>query len=235
MQDIKKSMRIDIITLFPSMFTGPFAVSMLKKAQDKGLVQINFIDLRQFGRGSRRQVDDTPYGGGDGMLLKPEPIVAAIEAAGNLKAESRKSKDAKTSRSKIILLTPQGKTYSQPMAKKLAKEEHLILICGHYEGFDERIRTYVDMEVSIGDYVLTGGEIPAMVLVDSIARLIPGVLGGENSAHEESFSLGKTLEYPQYTRPVEFRGMKVPDILLTGNHGEIKKWRHTQSRSRLKK
>jgi tRNA (guanine37-N1)-methyltransferase len=235
MQDIKKSMRIDIITLFPSMFTGPFAVSMLKKAQDKGLVQINFIDLRQFGLGSRRQVDDTPYGGGDGMLLKPEPIVAAIEAAGNLKVESRKSKDVKTSRSKIILLTPQGKTYSQPMAKKLAKEEHLILICGHYEGFDERIRTYVDMEVSIGDYVLTGGEIPAMVLVDSIARLIPGVLGGENSAHEESFSQGKTLEYPQYTRPVEFIGMKVPDILLTGNHGEIKKWRHTQSRSRLKK
>lgn len=211
--------KVDIITLFPSMFEGPFATSMLKKAQDKKLVEINFIDLRQFGLGKHKQVDDTPYGGGDGMVLKPEPVYAAVESV--------VSKD-----SKVILLTPQGKTYDQTMALKLSKSEHLILICGHYEGFDERIRKLADYQISIGDYVLTGGEIPAMVLTDSIVRLIPGVLGGENSAHEESFSDGKTLEYPHYTRPENFQGMKVPDVLLSGNHGEIKKWRIEQSKKR---
>jgi len=211
--------RVDIITLFSSMFEGPFATSMLKKAQDRGLAEINFIDLRQFGLGKHRQVDDTPYGGGDGMVLKPEPVYSAVESVA--------SKD-----SKIILLTPQGKTYDQPMAKKLSKLQHIILVCGHYEGFDERIRKLADYQISIGDYILTGGEIPAMVLVDSIVRLIPGVLGGENSAEEESFSDGKNLEHPQYTRPEKFQGMRVPKVLLSGDHGVIKKWRHEQSKKR---
>lgn len=215
-------MRIDIITLFPSMFKGPFATSMLKKAQDNKLAKINFIDLRQFGLGPHKQVDDTPYGGGDGMVLKPEPVVAAIESV--------RSKE-----SQVILLTPQGQTYKQALAKNLSTAQQLILVCGHYEGFDERIRKFVDFQISIGDYVLTGGEIPAMVLVDSIVRLIPGVLGGENSAAEESFSDGKTLEYPQYTRPEEFRDMKVPKVLLSGNHGEIAKWRKAEATNRTKK
>ncbi len=215
-------MRIEIITLFPSMFDGPFATSMLKKAQDKDLVEINLIDLRQFGTGARRQVDDTPHGGGDGMVLKPEPVVSAIESV-------------KTAKSKVVLLTPQGKTYDQPMAKKLAKVEHLILVAGHYEGFDERIRKFADLQISIGDYVLTGGEIPAMVIVDSVIRLIPGVLGGETSATIESFFEGKNLEYPQYTKPTEFRGLKVPDVLLSGDHGEIAKWRQAESLKRTKK
>ncbi len=211
-----EKMKIDIITLFPSMFDGPFATSMLKKAQDKKLVSIKFIDLRDFGLGPRCQVDDTPYGGGDGMVLRSDVVVPAIES-------TRKGN------SKVILMTPQGQTYKQAKAKELSQENHLILVCGHYEGFDERIRDYLDMQISIGDYVLTGGEIPAMVLTDSIVRLIPGVLGGENSAIEESFSDGKTLEYPHYTKPQEFRGQKVPGILLNGNHGEIKKWRGEQS------
>jgi len=215
-------MKIDIITLFPSMFEGPFTTSMLKKAQDKKLASINFIDLRKFGIGPRRQVDDTPYGGGDGMVLKPEPVVTAIESV-------------RKKLTKVILLTPQGRTFKQATAKKLSKAEHLVLVCGHYEGFDERIRKFVDMQISIGDYVLTGGEIPAMVLVDSVVRLIPGVLGGENSAVEESFSDGKTLEYPQYTNPREFRGMKVPQVLLNGDHGEIKKWRESESKRRTNK
>lgn len=212
-------MKIDIITLFPSMFKGPFATSMLKKAQDKKLVKINFVDLRQFGVGPHKQVDDTPYGGGDGMVLKVDVVAAAI-------------KKVKKPGSKVILLTPQGKTYDQPTAKKLSKFKHLILICGHYEGFDERIRKLADYQISIGDYVLTGGEIPAMAVVDSAVRLIPGVLGGANSAQDESFSQGKILEYPQYTRPEEWRGMKVPKVLLSGHHSEIKTWRARQSAKR---
>lgn len=233
-------MKVDIITLFPEMFAGPFAVSMMKKAQDKKLVEINFIDLRAFGLGTHRQVDDTPYGGGDGMVLKPEPVVAAIEFAkesGIRNQESNNKKhttDYRLLSTKVILLTPQGQTYTQVMARDLANEANLILVCGHYEGFDERIRSFVDLQISIGDYILTGGEIPAMVLADSIVRLIPGVLGGENSAAEESFSDGKTLEHPQYTRPAKFRGMKVPDILLNGNHGEIDKWRRQESSKRNK-
>lgn len=168
-------MRIDIITLFPDMFAGPFSTSMLKKAQDNNLVQINFVNLRNFGTGPRKQVDDTPYGGGDGMVLKPDVVVDAIESV--------KGKD-----SVVILLTPQGDTYKQATAKKLANEKHLILVCGHYEGFDERIRKFVDMQISIGNYVLTGGEIPAMTIVDSVVRLIPGVLGGEASAEVESLA-----------------------------------------------
>lgn len=212
-------MKISIITLFPDMFDGPFGTSMLKKAQDKGLAEIKFINLRDFGIGPRRQVDDTPYGGGDGMVLKPEPVVGAIESV-------------KTKNSRVILLTPQGETYKQADAKRLSELDHVVLVCGHYEGFDERIREYVDEEISIGDYVLTGGEIPAMVLVDSMVRLIPGVLGGEQSAEVESFSDGVTLEYPQYTKPEDFRGSKVPQVLLSGHHGEIDKWRADQAQKR---
>lgn len=215
-------MKIDIITLFPDMFAGPFATSMLKKAQDNGLVEINFVSLREFGLGPRKQVDDTPAGGGDGMVLKVDVVVPAIESV-------------KTKAAKVVLLTPQGQTYTQAMARGLAAVDHLILVAGHYEGWDERIRKYVDLEISIGSYVLTGGEIPAMVIVDSVVRLIPGVLGGEHSAAEESFSDGDNLEYPQYTRPVEFRGDRVPDILQQGHHGEIAKWRASESAKRTKK
>lgn len=206
-------MKIDIITLFPDMFKGPFDMSMLWKAKERGLVDIKLHDLREFGLGPRRQVDDTPYGGGDGMLLKPETMFAAVEAA-----------QANNPEAKVIVLSPQGKRYDQAMAQQLSKEPGLILITGHYEGFDERILSLADHELSIGDYVLTGGELPAMVVVDSVVRLIPGVLGGEASAHDESFSHG-ILEYPQYTRPVEFRGMTVPEVLQNGHHAEIAKWR----------
>jgi tRNA (guanine37-N1)-methyltransferase len=206
-------LKIDIITLFPDMFKGPFDMSMIWKAQDRKLAQISIHDLREFGLGARRTVDDTPYGGGDGMLLKPEPVVAAIEAC---------KTDNPTA--KVIITSPQGKQFNQGMAQELSQEDGLIIVAGHYEGFDERILEYADLELSIGDYVLTGGELPAMVMVDSIVRLIPGVLGGEASAHDESFSDG-ILEYPQYTRPVEFRGQTVPEVLQNGNHAEISKWR----------
>ncbi len=215
---MNKPMKIDIITLFPDMFQGPFAMSMLLKAQEKGLASINLIDLRTFGLGPRHTVDDTPYGGGDGMVLKPEPMVAAIEAA---KAENP---DAR-----VIALTPSGHKYTQGKAAQLATLPGLILLAGHYEGFDERIMSYVDDQISIGDYVLTGGELPAMVIADSVIRLIPGVLGGESSAHDESFSDPSLLEYPHYTRPQEFRGQLVPEVLQNGHHAEIAKWRHDQA------
>jgi tRNA (guanine37-N1)-methyltransferase len=216
--------KIDIITLFPDMFKGPFDMSMLWKAQERGLVTINIRDLRDFGLGARRTVDDTPYGGGDGMVLKPEPMVAAIEAA---KAENPHAR--------VIVLTPSGRRYNQAMAHDLADNaDGLILLAGHYEGFDERIMTYVDDQISIGDYVLTGGELPAMVLVDSVVRLIPGVLGGEASMHDESFSDPHLVEYPQYTRPVEFRGEKVPDVLLGGHHAEITKWRRARAEEKTR-
>lgn len=198
------------------MFDGPFATSMLKKAQDNKLAEIHIHDLRQFGIGPRRTVDDTPYGGGAGMVLRPEPMFDAVEA---VKKDNAKAK--------VVILTPSGKKYDQAMAQKLSQED-LILIAGHYEGFDERIAALADYELSVGDFVMTGGEIPAMAVVDSVIRLIPGVLGDETSAHEESFSDG-LLEYPQYTRPDEFRGEVVPDVLRSGNHAEIAKWRHEQS------
>lgn len=210
---------VQVITLFPEMFTGVFGASMLWKAQDREIVKLTTIDLREFGLGPRRQVDDTPYGGGDGMLLKPEPLFAAVESA---KADDP---DAQ-----VLLMTPRGERWHQALAQEFADDGRgLILICGRYEGYDERITTLVDRQISIGDYVLTGGEVPAMAVVDSVTRLIPGVLGGEQSAIIESFSDGETLEFPQYTRPVEFRGMKVPDILLSGNHGEIEAWRKANS------
>lgn len=210
-------MKISIITLFPNMF-APLDESMIWKAKDRNLVEIELIDLRQFGLGPRRTVDDTPYGGGDGMLLKPEPVVAAIEKAKETNPDA-----------KVLLMSPQGHRYDQAMAQELSTESDLILVCGHYEGFDERIVDYVDAEISVGDYVLTGGELPAMTIVDSVVRLIPGVLGGEQSAHIESFTNPKRVEYPQYTRPVEFRGAEVPEILRNGNHAEIEKWRDEQS------
>lgn len=217
-------MKIDIITLFPDMFKGPFDMSMLWKAQDKKLVEIKLWDLREFGLGARRTVDDTPYGGGDGMVLKPEPMVAAIEAC-----------RAASPGARVIALVPSGRRFDQAKAHELAETAGLILVAGHYEGFDERIMSYVDEQLSIGDYVLTGGELPAMVVVDAVVRLIPGVLGGEMSAHDESFSDANLVEYPHYTRPVEFRGERVPDVLQNGNHAEIEAWRRAQAVDKTKR
>jgi tRNA (guanine37-N1)-methyltransferase len=211
--------KIQVISLFPEMFEGVFNTSMLWKAQKEGIVEFNLINLREFGIGPRRQVDDIPYGGGDGMLLKPEPLFAAVEKA------KQDDPDAK-----VVLLTPRGERWNQASAKACsAAEQGLIFICGRYEGYDERITDLVDSQISIGDYVLTGGELAAMTVIDSIVRLIPGVLGGETSAEIESFSDGETLEYPQYTRPEEFRGLSVPKVLLSGHHSEIKKWRQANS------
>lgn len=214
-------MKVSIITLFPEAFESYFQHSMMWKARGKKLLELEYVNLREFGLGPRKQVDDTPYGGGDGMVLRVEPIVAAIESV-------------KTDNSHVILLTPQGQTFRQADAQRLSSHQHLIMVCGHYEGFDERIREFVHEQISIGDYVLTGGELPAMVLIDAVARLIPGVLGGEASAEVESFADGQTLEYPQYTRPEEFRGLKVPEVLLSGHHGEIAKWRSAQAKAKTK-
>jgi len=198
------------------MFPNVLETSMLWKAKDKGIVEYSYINLREFGIGPRKQVDDTPYGGGDGMLLKPEPVVAAIEKAKEIDPEAI-----------VILPTPRGSLYKQSEAKQLAKEARgLIIVCPRYEGYDERITEWVDKQYCIGNYVLTGGELPTMIIVDSVVRLMPGVLGGENSAEIESFqSDDKTIEFPQYTRPEDFRGSKVPDVLLSGHHAEIDKWR----------
>jgi tRNA (guanine37-N1)-methyltransferase len=213
-------MKIQIISLFPEMFEGVLNNSMLWKAQDKGLASYHYINLREFGLGPRKQVDDTPYGGGDGMLMKPEPLVAAIEQA--------KANDPSAT---VILPTPRGKLYKQSDAKRLAaKATGLILVCPRYEGYDERIADWVDEQFRIGNYVLTGGELPAMVIIDSVVRLLPGVLGGEMSAEVESFQADDQLiEFPQYTRPEDFRGLKVPDVLLSGHHADIERWRKSHS------
>ena len=250
-------MKFTIITLFPEMFDKVLNTSMLWKAQEKGLAKFNVVNLREFGLGPRRQLDDAPYGGGDGMLMRPEPIFAAVE--------SIKSTDPTA---QVLLMTPRGTLWSQKLARefaevdatalrddlnsrektpaggffpgeesRLAKQEHppqqtsYILICPHYEGYDERILSLVDHQLSIGHYILTGGELPALIIIDSIVRLIPGVLGGATSAEIESFSDDTNLEYPQYTRPENFRGLKVPDVLLSGNHGEIARWRKDHSGS----
>ena len=211
--------KIQVITLFPEMFDGVLSNSMMWKAQDKQLAQFTLINLREFGLGQRRTVDDTPYGGGDGMLLKPEPLFAAVEVA--------KQNDPTA---KVLLMTPRGQRWVQATAQSYADtEQGYIFICGRYEGYDERIVSLVDQQISVGDYVLTGGELPAMTIIDSIVRLIPGVLGGATSAEIESFSDGETLEFPQYTRPEDFRGMKVPPVLLSGNHADIAKWRADNS------
>ena len=223
--DTIRSMKIDILTLFPEMFKGPFEESIVKRAVEKKIVEINLHDLRKWTNDKRKTVDDRPFGGGAGMVLMVEPVDKALH-------------ELKTSGSHIVLLTPQGKTFTQEKAKSFSKLDHLILIAGHYEGYDERIRKHlVDEQVSIGNYVLTGGELPAMVMVDTIVRLIPGVLEKETATQEESFSLtdqkGKNLlEYPQYTRPADYNGWKVPEMLLSGNHAEIKKWRLAQSKKR---
>ncbi len=206
-------MRIDILTLFPEMFENVFGHSILKIAREKNLVQYNLYNIREYAD-NRRCVDDRPYGGGPGMVMKPEPVFNTVEAV-------EQQTDA---RSKKILLTPQGRRFSQSIAGELAKEPYLMLICGHYEGFDERIRTGLNvLEISIGDFVLSGGEIPAMVVIDTVVRLIPGVLGDLESITNESFS-DVLLEYPQYTRPSEYRGMKVPEVLMSGHHQKIKEW-----------
>ncbi|MBW8350473.1 tRNA (guanosine(37)-N1)-methyltransferase TrmD [Bacillus sp. IITD106] len=217
-------MKIDILTLFPDMFSGVFGSSILKKAEEKDAVTYNVVNFRDFSNDKHRTVDDYPYGGGAGMVLKPQPIFDAVDYL---------KKDRKVN-PRIILLCPQGATYNQKKAEELAKEEHLIFICGHYEGYDERIREHlITDEISIGDYVLTGGELGAMVVIDSVVRLLPGVLGNDESPIYDSFSSG-LLEHPHYTRPADFRGMKVPDVLLSGNHQKINEWRENESLKRTK-
>ena len=214
--------KFTIITLFQDAIKPYLETSMMYKATDKGLAEFDFVDLREFGLGPHKSVDDTPYGGGDGMLLRCEPVFNAIESV-----------KAKDPNAKVILPTPVGTIWNQEMARKFADENnssrHFIILCPHYEGYDERILSIVDYKISLGKYVLTGGELPALIIIDSVVRLIPGVLGGEQSAEIESFSEGDNLEYPQYTKPYDFRGMKVPDVLLSGHHGEIAKWRKSHS------
>jgi tRNA (guanine37-N1)-methyltransferase len=244
-------MRIDVLTLFPEMFEGVFQASILGKARDKGIVKLNAVNFRLYANNKHNTVDDYPYGGGGGMVLKPEPIFAAVEdLAASVREEQApfspeglhndglpeesqvhvQGSEGKPPR--VILMCPQGETFTQKKAEELAKEERLIFVCGHYEGYDERIRQYlVTDELSIGDYVLTGGELPAMVVIDSVVRLLPGVLGNENSAVTDSFSTG-LLEYPHYTRPASFRGWDVPDVLISGHHENIDKWRRRQSLER---
>jgi tRNA (guanine37-N1)-methyltransferase len=214
-------MRIDILTLFPEMFAGPFSESILKRASEKGLIDIRLHQIRDYTHDKHHVVDDTPYGGGAGMVMKPEPVFEAVEAV----------KAVADGGTKVVLLSPSGRLFTQAIAADFAKIPRVILIAGHYEGFDERVRSIIDDEISIGDYVLSGGELPAMVIVDGVARLIPGVLGCGESHVEESHSQG-LLEYPHYTRPPEFRGMAVPEILLSGNHALIAKWRRKESLKR---
>ncbi len=210
-------MQFDVLTIFPGMFEGPLTESILKRGRGKGLIEVRLHDLRDYAHDRHRQVDDTPYGGGGGMVLMPGPIFEAVEA---IQAKHPCGRDRR------ILLTPQGIPFSQEVARRLSRDhDRLLLICGRYEGVDERVREFlVDEEISIGDYVLTGGELAAMVVIDAVSRLVPGVLGSERSAAEDSFSEG-VLEYPQYTRPALFRDHPVPDVLLSGNHAEIRRWR----------
>jgi tRNA (guanine37-N1)-methyltransferase len=212
-------MKIDVLTLFPGMFAGPLDESIVKRARNAGLLELGIRNLRDWTHDRHKTVDDRPFGGGPGMLLKPEPIFEAVE---QLAGEQ----------TKVVLLCPQGRRFSQAIAHDLAQAQHLLLVCGSYEGFDERIReALADDELSIGDFVLTNGALPAMVVIDAVTRLLPGVLGDDESSSDESFSKG-LLEYPHYTRPAEFRGMKVPDVLLSGNHAEIERWRKEQARLR---
>lgn len=223
-------MKITVLTLFPEMFSGPFDHSIIKNAKEKGLVEINFVNVRDFGAGKHKMVDDTEYGGGVGMVMKVDVLHAAILAA---KIKNQKPKIKK----KVVLLSATGKTYNQQIAKGYSGLDHLILICGHYEGVDERIKNYIDEEISIGDFVLTGGEIPAMLITDSVTRLISGVLP-DLATIDESFSHNNNqtlLEYPHYTNPREFDGYKVPEILLSGNHAKIKEWRKNQAVNLTKK
>jgi tRNA (guanine37-N1)-methyltransferase len=215
-------MKIDVLTLFPAMFAGPLDESIVKRAREAKLLELKIHNLRDWTHDRHKTVDDKPFGGGPGMLLKVEPLFEAVES---LQRE----------KTKVILLSPSGRKFTQEIARELSQEKDLLLVCGSYEGFDERIReALADDELSIGDYVLTNGALPAMVVIDAVARLLPGVLGDDESSHDESFSAG-LLEYPQYTRPAEFRGMKVPDVLLSGNHAEIERWRREQAKLRTEK
>lgn len=214
-------MKIDVLTLFPGMFAGPLDESIIMRARKAGLLDLKIHNLRDWTHDRHKTVDDRPFGGGPGMLLKPEPIFEAVES---LRRE----------KTRVILLSPDGRKFNQALAQELARQEDLLFVTGHYEGFDERVRaTLADDELSIGDYVLTNGALPVMVVIDALTRLIPGVLGDDESSQDESFSHG-LLEYPQYTRPAEFRGMKVPDVLVSGHHAEIEKWRREQAKSRTK-
>ena len=214
-------MKIDVLTLFPAMFAGPLDESIIKRARESGRLDLAIHDLRDYAHDRHKKVDDRPFGGGPGMLLKPEPIFEAVES---LARES----------TRVILLSPSGRQFSQAIAGELAGLEHLLMVSGHYEGFDERVREQLaDDELSIGDYVLTNGALPVMVIIDAVTRLLPGVLGDDDSARDDSFSQG-LLEYPQYTRPAEFRGTKVPEVLLSGNHAEIARWRAEQARLRTR-
>ncbi len=212
-------MKIDIMTLFPNMFDGCFTESIIKRAIAKKCVQINLINFRDYSPLNNKQVDDTPYGGGAGMVLRPEPIFECLDSI-------------KRTDSHVILLSPEGKTYDEKKAISLAKEKHLILICGHYEGFDERIKTQVDEVISLGDFILTGGEIPAMAIVDSVVRILPGVIN-EESLTSESFN-NNLLDYPQYTKPAEYRGLKVPEVLISGNHQKIAEYRYNEQIEKTK-
>jgi tRNA (guanine37-N1)-methyltransferase len=208
-------MRIDILTLFPEMFAGPFGESILKRAQQAGIVSITLHNIRDFAHDKHHVVDDTPYGGGAGMLMKPEPVFEAVEAV-------------RRPDSCVVLLTPRGRLLDQVLAKRLSEQPSLVLICGRYEGVDERVSTLADEELSVGDYVLSGGEPAAIVVVDAVVRLLPGAIGAEGGAAADSHATG-LLEHPQYTRPAEFRGLRVPDVLLSGNHQEIARWQRQQS------
>lgn len=230
-------MKISILTLFPDMFSGPFDYSIVKRAKEKKLIDISLINIRDFATDNYKTVDDKPYGGGKGMIMKVDVLHRAIESVFNRKVKSSKSKVksaipacADRQNSKVILLDPKGTTFTQEKAKEYSRRNHLILICGHYEGIDARVKHFVDESISIGDYVLTGGEIPAMVIVDSVIRLVTGVLD-KAATEDESFTKKDVLEYPQYTRPQEYKKHKVPDVLLFGNHKEIEKWRKTHSHS----
>ncbi len=221
-------MHIDVLTIFPQMFEIMSSLSILKRAIDKGLVSLRLHNIRDFTHDRHKTVDDYPYGGGPGMVMKPEPIFETVEA---IQAEMTQEERDKTP---VILLSPQGRLFTQQVAQEMAHHKRLILICGHYEGVDERVREHLATEeISIGDYVLTGGELPAMVVIDAVTRLIPGVLGSEESPRDESHS-GGLLEYPQYTRPPVYRGWAVPEVLLSGNHGEIARWRREQAIRRTK-
>ena len=215
-------MKIDVLTLFPAMFAGPLDESIIKRARESGRLEFKLHNLRDWAHDRHKTVDDRPFGGGPGMLLKPEPIFEAVEALAREKT-------------RVILMSPAGRVFNQSIAAELAGAEHLVLVSGHYEGFDERVRDHLaDDELSIGDYVLTNGALPVMTVIDAVTRLLPGALGDDQSAQEESFTSG-LLEYPQYTRPAEFRGMKVPEVLISGDHAEIARWRAAQAKLRTQK